>query len=153
MPEDGKRSNASAARPDLGQAVKEAISAGAWRRDGDRSLRPLKRLWPLLASHWPDALLGLTFLLLSTAALLALTGGARMVLDQGFGLQSRNSLIQVFLWLGLVAAALAVTTGLRLYFTYKLGERIIADLRQEVFRHVLGLDLAHFVELKTGEVL
>ncbi len=116
-------------------------------------VRPLARLGPLVARHWLDAVLGLVFLLLSTAALLALTWGARMVLDQGFGLHTRAALERVFLWLGLAAGILAVTTGLRLYFTYKLGERIVADLRQLVLRHVLGLDLAHFLELKTGEVL
>ena len=122
-------------------------------RTGAFGLRPLGRLWPLIARHRLDAILGLTFLLASTASLLALTAGARMVLDRGFGLQSRAQLETVFWWLGGVAGVLAVTTGLRLYFTYKLGERIIADLRQDVFRHVLGLDLAHFTELKTGEVL
>jgi ATP-binding cassette subfamily B protein len=59
----------------------------------------------------------------------------------------------MFLWAGGVAVVLAVTTGLRLYFLYKLGERVVADLRKVVFRHVLGLDLAHFTTLRTGEVL
>jgi ATP-binding cassette subfamily B protein len=153
MPQPGERSLTVAAPPGLGEAVKQAIGADVWRRDNSRDLRPLGRLWPLLIRHWPDATAGMTFLLLSTAALLALTGGARMVLDQGFALQDRETLHQVFLWLGATAGLLALTTGLRLYFTYKLGERIIADLRQQVFRHVLSLDLAHFLELKTGEVL
>ncbi len=153
MPQPGERSRPVAAPPGLGEAVKLAIGADVWRRDKSRDLRPLARLWPLLVRHWPDATAGMTFLLLSTAALLALTGGARMVLDQGFALQSRDTLHNVFLWLGGAAGALALTTGLRLYFTYKLGERIIADLRQQVFRHVLSLDLARFLELKTGEVL
>ena len=139
--------------PGLGAEVRRVLGAVAARRDAGRDIRPLARLWPLLTHRWPDALLGLTFLLLSTGALLALTWGARMVLDEGFGLHSQAALVQVFSWLGAAAAVLAVTTGLRLYFTYKLGERIIADLRQQVFRHVLGLDLAHFRELKTGEVL
>jgi ATP-binding cassette subfamily B protein len=66
---------------------------------------------------------------------------------------NRTELQHVFLGLGGLAGILAVTTGLRLYFTYKLGERVIADLRQDVFRHILGLDLAKFRDLKTGEVL
>ena len=151
MPQAGERTVTPA--PAFGEAVRQAIGADVWRRDKNRDLSPLARLWPLLMRHWPEALAGLTFLLLSTAALLALTGGARMVLDEGFALQNRATLQQVFLWLGATAGALAITTGLRLYFTYKLGERIIADLRQDVFRHVLSLDLARFLELKTGEVL
>ncbi|HEY5288872.1 MAG TPA: ABC transporter transmembrane domain-containing protein, partial [Caulobacteraceae bacterium] len=115
--------------------------------------RPMARLWPLLLRHWPDTVLGLLFLLLSAGALLALTFGPQMVIAQGVKLHNRSALEHVFLILGATAGALAATTGLRLYFTYKLGERVIADLRQDVFRHILGLDLAHFRELKTGEVL
>ena len=118
-----------------------------------RDTKPLTRLWPLVLAHWPGAVLGLTFRLLSTISLLALTNGARMVLDQGFGLHTRAALVRVFLIMGAGVAVLAATTGLRLYFTYQLGERVVADLRQQVFRHVLSLDLAHFRDLRTGEVL
>jgi len=52
-----------------------------------------------------------------------------------------------------VALVLAVATGCRLYFLTKLGERVVADLRKMVFRHALSLDLAHFLKLRTGEVL
>ena len=138
MPQAGERTVTPA--PAFGEAVRQAIGADVWRRDKNRDLSPLARLWPLLMRHWPEALAGLTFLLLSTAALLALTGGARMVLDEGFALQNRATLQQVFLWLGATAGALAITTGLRLYFTYKLGERIIADLRaQKCLRAFEGL--------------
>jgi ATP-binding cassette subfamily B protein len=151
---DGGPCQTDGAAPDsLNAAVREALRIDNAHRHAGRNLRPLARLWPLIVRHWPDAVLGLTFLLLSTGALLTLTVGARVVLDHGFALHSKAALEQVFEGLAATAAVLAVTTGLRLYFTYKLGERIIADLRQQVFRHVLGLDLAHFRELKTGEVL
>ena len=123
------------------------------RRRHPEGVRPLTHLWPLLVRHWPDTVLGLVFLLLSSGALLALTYGPQMVIVEGVGQQSHDALMQVFIILGIMALILAATTGLRLYFTYKLGERIIADLRQDVFRHILGLDIAHFRELKTGEVL
>ncbi len=140
-------------RPDLGTLVKDALHADAFRREADRGIRPLTRLLPLIADHWLDAALGLIFLLLSSGALLAMTAGVRVVVDQGFHLHSRGELETLFLWLGLLAGSLALSTGFRLYFTYKLGERVIADLREKVFRHVLGLDLANFVHLRTGEVL
>jgi ATP-binding cassette subfamily B protein len=150
MSEDSGPSNT---RPGLSATVRDAIGADVWRRPLGRELRPLARLWPLVTAHWIDAALGMLFLLLSTGALLALTGGPRMVIDQGFRLHNRAALEHVFLILGAMAAFLALTTGLRLYFTYKLGERIIADLRQQVFRHLLGLDMGHFNQLRTGEVL
>ena len=145
--------SAKTGRPSLGAVMKDEFLADAWRRDNNRDLRPLMRLVPFVRAHPLDAGLGLLFLLVSAAALLALTGGARLVIDGGFAGQNKASLIRTFSWAGGLAGVLAVTTGLRLYFLYKLGERVVADLRQQVFRHVLGLDLTHFLNLRTGEVL
>ena len=139
-------------RPSLGGVMKEAFQLDGWRRQRRRDLRPLTRLIPYVIAHWGDASLGALFLVVSTVSLLALTGGARMVLDQGFAGHGHH-LIRIFLWLSAVAVALAASTGLRIYFVYKLGERVVADLRQAVFRHVLGLDMAHFAKVRTGEIL
>ncbi|MBA3810113.1 MAG: ATP-binding cassette domain-containing protein [Caulobacteraceae bacterium] len=153
MNEPGAIEAAKDGRPSLGALMKEAFLIDAWRREKRRDIRPLTRLAPFVRRHLSDAVLGIVFLLLSTGALLAITGGARQVLDQGFELHSRAALVRVFSWLGLAALILAATTGLRVYFLYKLGERVVADLRQTVFRHVLNLDLTHFLKLRTGEVL
>ncbi|MDQ2859720.1 MAG: ABC transporter transmembrane domain-containing protein [Pseudomonadota bacterium] len=133
--------------------MKNAFLVDAWRREHGRDIRPLTRLIPFVRAHRADAILGAVFLIFSTVSLLAITGGARAVLDHGFEPHGKAALARVFLWLGAAAAALAVTTGLRIYFLYKLGERVVADLRQAVFRHVLSLDLTHFLKLRTGEVL
>jgi ATP-binding cassette subfamily B protein len=61
--------------------------------------------------------------------------------------------VRAFIWLAAGAAVLATTTGLRIFFTLKLGERVVADLRKAVFRHVLTLDQAHFLKTRTGEVI
>ncbi len=153
MPRPDAGDATRADRPSLGAVMKEAFQVDGWRRQKDRDIRPLRRLLPFVRDHWTDAGLGFVFLVLSTGSLLALTGGARTVLDQGFELHTRAALSQIFLWLAAGAAVLAATTGLRIYFLYKLGERVVADLRQAVFRHVLGLDQAHFLQVKTGEVL
>ncbi len=144
---------AKADRPSLGALMKDAFLIDGWRRERGRDVRPLTRLIPFVRAHLSDAALGGLFLILSTVSLLVITGGARTVLDQGFQPHSRAALTHVFLELGAAAGALAATTGLRIYFLYKLGERVVADLRQAVFRHVLSLDLTHFLKLRTGEVL
>jgi ATP-binding cassette subfamily B protein len=133
--------------------LREQVLQAAWRRDKGRRLKPLLRLLPFVRAHPVDAMLGMTFMLLSSAAILCLTVGARWVVDGGFSVRNEHTLIRVFLLAGAVAAVLATATGLRLYFLFKLGERVVADLRKMVFRHVLGLDLAHFLKLRTGEVL
>ncbi|MGH7011010.1 MAG: ABC transporter transmembrane domain-containing protein, partial [Caulobacteraceae bacterium] len=142
----------AAERPSLGALMKEAFDTDAWRRQRRRSLRPLVRLVPFVRLHLPDAALGLSFIIISTTAALALTVGLRAVIDR-FELHSLKMLIRAFLFLAAGAGLLAVTTGLRIYFVQKLGERVVADLRQVLFRQVLGLDLAHFLRVRTGEVL
>ena len=136
----------------FGALMQEAFRLDGWRRERRRDLRPLARLAPYIAAHWGGASSGAFFLAASTLSLLALTGGARMVLDQGFAGHGHH-LVRIFLWLSVLAAILAASTGLRIYFLYKLGERVVADLRQRVFRHVLGLDMARFATVRTGKVL
>ena len=145
--------NIAAGRPSLGAVMKEEFLADAWRREKQPDLRPLGRLMPFVRNHPVDAIAGLVFLLISSAAGLAMTDGARRVIDGGFAHRGENALIQLFITAAAIAVVLAASTGLRLYFLYKLGERVVADMRQHVFRHVLSLDLTHFSRLRTGEVL
>ncbi len=139
-------------RPSLGALMKEAFDTDAWRRERRRNLRPLMRLVPFVGDHLFDAILGLAFLIVSTAALLALTKGLQVMVDR-WQLHNMRMLVRAFQYFAGGAALFAVTTGLRIYFVQKLGERVVADLRKVLFRHVLGLDLAHFLRLRTGEVL
>ena len=48
---------------------------------------------------------------------------------------------------------LALASALRYYLVTTLGERIVADLRGDVFAHLTSLSRAFFDEAKTGEVI
>ena len=52
-----------------------------------------------------------------------------------------------------VAAVLALASAARFYLVTTLGERIVADLRSEVFGHLTSLSSAFFDEAKTGEMV
>jgi ATP-binding cassette subfamily B protein len=134
-------------------ALKEAFRNAAWRRPTRRDIRPLSRLLPYVKAHWSDTVLGFVFLLLSTGAMLALTGGARRIADRGAAIDSIEELLQEFTILGAIVGVLAVATGLRLFFVHKLGERVAVDMRKAVFEHVLSLDPGHFLRMHSGEVL
>jgi ATP-binding cassette subfamily B protein len=133
--------------------MKEEFLADAWRRDSAPDLKPLSRLTPFVLAHRLDMVLGALFLLISSGSILAMTDGVRRVIDGGFAYRGEGALIRLFGTAAALAAILAASTGLRLYYTYKLGERVVADMRKVVFRHVLGLDLTYFARLRTGEVL
>jgi ATP-binding cassette subfamily B protein len=77
----------------------------------------------------------------------------RRMIDFGFtprGIALINSYFLVMLG---VAVVLAVASALRYYLVTTLGERIVADLRGDVFAHVASLSASFFDEAKTGEVI
>jgi len=140
-------------RPGAGAALSESMADAARTRERQRDVRPLGRLLPFVALHKGDAIAAGFFLLCSTSATLGLTGAARVVVDEGFVSRSDAALNQTFLLLGGVALALAAATALRYFFVTKLGERVVADLRIALYRHVMSLDQAYFLQTRTGEVL
>ena len=54
---------------------------------------------------------------------------------------------------GIVIVALAIATFLRSYLVTWLGERVVADIRHDVYGHILHLSPGFFEVTRTGEVL
>jgi ATP-binding cassette subfamily B protein len=120
-------------------------------RRGD--LRPLARLRPFVGAHLGDALWAGLFLIVSSSATVGLTFAIRHMADKGLASQSAAMIDRAFLDLAAVAAVLAISTGGRFYFITKLGERVVADIRTALYAHVMTLDQAYFLKVRTGEVL
>ena len=92
-------------------------------------------------------------LVLAAAAMLAVGQGLRAVIDQGFAARDpawlNRSLAATFALIALLAA----TTYTRFYNVSWLGERVTADLRQQLFDHLLSLPPGWFEQGRTGEVM
>jgi ATP-binding cassette subfamily B protein len=127
--------------------------ADARDRPRAKSLRPLRALWPFLAPHW--LLLGgaLAALLVAAAAMLALPAALRQLIDHG--LSSANPRVLNGYLAGFLVAAVAfgIFAALRFYLVTWLGERVVADLREAVYRRVVRMDPTFFEVTRTGEVL
>ena len=133
-------------RPSPGVELAAELRRAGAGREKARDVRPLRRLAPYMRRHWRSAVASLVFLTLSTSATLGLTGASRVVIDHGFSDTAFELAVAV-------ALALAVATGLRFFFVTRLGERVTADLRRDLYAHVLTLDPAFFLRTRTGEVL
>ncbi|MFI4974405.1 MAG: ABC transporter transmembrane domain-containing protein [Caulobacterales bacterium] len=140
-------------RPGEGQVLAAEMAAAAERRERRRDLRPLGNLLPFVACHRADAIASTFFLLFSTAASLALPYILRLMIDRGVAGHTAHSLGRYFIIAATDTAFLAVATAFRFYFITRLGERVVADMRQALYRHVMGLDQAFFLTTRTGEVL
>jgi ATP-binding cassette subfamily B protein len=120
------------------------------RRPG---LRPLARLWPFIRPYRLRLLLALAVLLVAAAASLSLPVAIRLVIDEGFSPGSAQGIDRYFLALFALAAVLALFSAARFYLVSWLGERVVADIRNAVYRHVITLSATFFEVTRSGEVL
>ena len=120
---------------------------------GATDLRPLREVLPFLMPYRLRILLALACLLIAATAALAMPVAIRYAIDYGFSGAHAVSINRYFLTLLGLGAVFAVFAGLRHYSVMWLGERIVADLRNKVFSHVILLDPRFFETTSSGEVL
>ena len=118
-----------------------------------RGLRPLRKLWPYMRRYRGTLALALLALLLAAAAGLGLPVGIRLVIDEGFSATNAQMIDRYFLLLFGLAAGLAIFSAVRFYLVSWLGERVVADMRTAVYRHVITLSPTFFEVTRTGEIL
>jgi ATP-binding cassette subfamily B protein len=116
-------------------------------------LRPLLALAPYVARYRGRAVLA--FIALTIAALTTLTVpvAVRRMIDFGFspeGLAMINSYFSVMI---AVVAVLAGASAARYYLVMTIGERIVADLRRDVFEHLTALSPVFFDSARSGELV
>lgn len=95
----------------------------------------------------------LTALVIAAACVLALGQGLRSVVDAGFGSGDPRLLDAALAGVVTIAFVLAAATWTRFYLMMSVGERVIADLREAVFAHVLTLSPAFFDTERTGDIV
>jgi ATP-binding cassette, subfamily B, bacterial len=117
-----------------------------------RSLGSLRLILPLLRNQGGLVTGWLVFLVLSSVATLSLPVAVGHMIDSGFGNASPASINASFLALFGVAAVLAIATAARYFCVTLLGERVVAELRQRLYNHLLTLDQAFFERTRIGEV-
>ena len=116
-----------------------------------RPINTLKGLLPFLKPHRQLLVFWLLALSVSSSATLFFPVAIKHLVDQGF---SRNGDIdRWFLLLFGVASLLALATAARFYFVSLLGERVIADLRKQLYAHLIRLDQRFFHETRSGELI
>jgi len=92
-------------------------------------------------------------LFVAAAATLALPLAVRRMIDHGFSDSDATFINSYFGMLMVIAALLAAASALRYYFVITIGERVVADLRRNVFGHVTALSAAFFDSNKSGEIV
>ena len=154
---------AARADADRGSSFAAEMERDAEHRAKARSIRPLARLAPFVLRYKGLLAAFSLFLVLASALTLLLPAAFRLVVDCGFGgaadaticrrMEFGDDLTGYFLAGFAVAVGLGLASAMRYYFISRLGERVVADIREAVYGHLLGLSPSFYVNVRTGEVL
>ena len=90
---------------------------------------------------------------MSSVATLAVPFALRRMIDFGFSKDSGGAVDAYFLAMAAVVIVIALAAATRYYLVTTLGERVVADLRRDVFAHLTGLDAAFYDRARTGELV
>ncbi len=116
-------------------------------------LRPLARLVPYVGRYSGRALAALAALTVAALTTLVVPLAVRRMIDFGFSDKAVQLIDSYFAVMIAVVAVLAVSSALRYYLVTTLGERIVADLRSDVFIHLTRLSSAFFDATRAGEIV
>ncbi|MDQ3229613.1 MAG: ABC transporter transmembrane domain-containing protein [Pseudomonadota bacterium] len=111
----------------------------------------LRALWPFVMRERGLFAAWLLALAASSAATLSLPIAFGDMIDQGFS--SGANVDRAFVLLFIVAVALALASAARFYFVSLLGERVVADLRRQLYAHLIGLDAGFHDRNRSGELI
>jgi ATP-binding cassette subfamily B protein len=125
----------------------------AQEKPARKSIRPLGRLTPYISRYRGLVCGALVALVMAAVTTLILPIAVRRMIDHGFSGADLGFINTYFTMLFVLAGLLALASGMRYYFVITLGERIVADLRRDVFAHVTRLSPAFFDVNQSGEIV
>ncbi|GKS68280.1 ATP-binding cassette, subfamily B [Nitrosomonas sp. PY1] len=112
----------------------------------------IKMAAKFIAPYKRQVIYSLLALLFTATIMLSIGQGIRLLIDQGLATQSKDMLSQYVGIFLMLVAALAFGTFTRYYWVTWLGERVIADIRQAVFNHLIQLHPGFFEENRSLEI-
>ena len=139
--------------PQSDEAAAQALSIDEASSERRSKLRPLLALAPYVARYRGRAILALIALTVAAITTLLVPVAVRRMIDFGFtpkGIALINSYFSVMI---AVVAVLALASASRYYLVMTIGERIVADLRRDVFAHLISLSPSFFDSARSGELI
>jgi ATP-binding cassette subfamily B protein len=120
---------------------------------GRAKLRPLLALAPYVARYRGRAFLALIALTVAALTMLIVPVAVRRMIDFGLSAEGIAMINSYFSVMIAMVAVLAFASAARFYLVMTIGERIVADLRRDVFAHLISLSPAFFDSARSGELI
>ncbi|MEQ8287217.1 ABC transporter transmembrane domain-containing protein [Thalassospira sp.] len=122
-------------------------------RETSRDLSSLRAIIPFVTKYRLQLFGALIALIVASGTVLALGNGLRMLVDDGFADGDGALLDRALFVLFAVTLLLAGASYMRFFLVSWIGERVVADIRSAVYRHIIRLDSSFYEVTRTGEVL
>jgi ATP-binding cassette, subfamily B, bacterial len=120
---------------------------------GGAKLRPLLALAPYMMRYRGRAFLALIALTIAALTTLVVPVAVRRVVDFGLSPEGIAMINSYFSVMVAMVAVLAGASAARYYLVMTIGERIVADFRQDVFAHLVSLSPSFFDSARSGELV
>ena len=113
----------------------------------------LRGLLPYFAPYKAAIAGALVALTVAASAVLVMGVGLRSLVDEGFSSGNAGLLDDALIALLVVIILLTGATYARFFLVSWIGEKVVADIRRDVFNKVIGLSPGFFEITRVGEVL
>ena len=117
-----------------------------------RQRRAIRLASRFVAPYRWQALGALLALIVTAGITLSMGQGIRLLVDQGFMTQSPHLLNQSIGLFMILVLGLAVGTFTRFYLVSWIGERVVADIRRQVFNHLIYLHPGFYENNRSSEI-
>ena len=121
-------------------------------RAGGRDLGDLRRLLPYLAPYKGQLAAAVLALIVAAIAVLGLGVGLRVLIDRGLAQTDTRILDQALAVLMVIVVVLAIASFARSWLVSWIGERVVTDLRRDVFERMITMSPTFFEVTRIGEV-
>jgi len=112
----------------------------------------LSWLWQFVKPYRIRLIIALLALIVTAGLTLSMGQGIRLMIDQGFSAESQQGLADAMSFFGVIIFFTSLGAYFRFYMVSWIGERVVADIRTQLYRHLVSLTPSFFEDNLAGEI-
>lgn len=109
-------------------------------------------LWQFVRPYRMRLCIAIIALIATAGLTLSLGQGVKLMIDEGFSSQSTLGLANALSIVAIIIFAMSIGAYFRFYMVSWLGERVVADVRKKLYRHLVSLPPSFFEDNLAGEI-
>ena len=109
-------------------------------------------LWQFVKPYKTQLMIAVVALLFTSALTLSLGQGIRLMVDEGFSAGSEQGLADALYITLFIIVLTAIGAYFRFFMVSWIGERVVADIRKKLYKHLLSLPPSFFEDNLAGEI-